>query len=51
MLVVLFSLPMGSFNSRSREGSDLHPSPESYQERGFNSRSREGSDGIWRPCP
>ena len=32
------------FNSRSREGSDLHLPCYPQETRGFNSRSREGSD-------
>ena len=32
------------FNSRSREGSDLHNGLDWRSWRGFNSRSREGSD-------
>ena len=35
-----------SFNSRSREGSDLRLPKCVYSQDGFNSRSREGSDNL-----
>ena len=38
-------MQLGSFNSRSREGSDRWVHVSIAPEGGFNSRSREGSDG------
>ena len=39
------SLPQESFNSRSREGSDVRHNHGNNDRKSFNSRSREGSDG------
>ena len=44
MLLLLFSLPSGCFNSRSREGSDCVLVAHVVATTSFNSRSREGSD-------